>query len=89
MSNLIDRDELLKYTTACKINGEYVSCVEEYMIMRLPTVDTERHGRYTVIQTDISGAKRVKCSECGDKLWIFKRKINYCRKCGAKMEVTE
>ena len=58
-------------------------------LSRVPAVDAEpvRHGKW---EYDVETAG-FKCTECGKRIWgmtleIASGDINYCPKCGAKMD---
>ena len=84
----ISRQAALDCLTASKLKlFDFILQAREE-IMMLPSVSTEKTGRWLndeLIPNDISGHVHAECSVC-HKVRIVD---NYCPNCGAKMEVEE
>lgn len=83
MSDLIDRQELLKHKGNCyDEEGHLLYAVGTGTILLMPTVDAEpvRHGHW--INT---GFLTAKCSVCDAEVHELEYG-NYCPNCGGKMD---
>ena len=86
---LIDADELardhckdcsLDVQNSCKTDPV---CASLMWIVNAPTVDAEpvRHGKWIV-----ENEESIRCSECCFNRANIKMPLDYCPKCGAKMD---
>ena len=98
MSDLIDRQELLKHKGNCyDEEGHLLYAVGTGTILLMPTVDAEpvRHGHW--INENLNGYQYWKstCSKCGwygysnYDSYVDIYDFAYCPNCGAKMDEEE
>ena len=60
------------------------------VIEEVPSVEPVKHGRWINVKISISGNSSAECTLCGAVVHNnFSNVINYCPKCGAKMDLDE
>ena len=105
MSDLISRDEAVNAVLATSIEYQLIYGKKEpkegfvrsliKSIANIPQEETERkHGHWIIETSDVMNIDTYKCSECGHQFrWIYDRVFppvfNYCKNCGAKMELDQ
>lgn len=93
MSDLIDRQELLKHKGNCyDEEGHLLYAVGTGTILLMPTVDAEpvKHGHWINHFDDLFPEESTQeCSVCHAEQMGTMLNDNYCPNCGAKMDEVE
>ena len=103
MSDLISRDKAVAAVLGTSIEYQLIYGKKEpkegfvrsliKSLANIPQEETERkHGKWDIEIGDSMHEATYRCSECGHQFrWIYDQVFppvfNYCKNCGAKMEV--
>ena len=86
MRDLIDRDEAIEAIRTLPNAGMrwFVSAEAVFdKLLKLPSVEPAKHGRWKEWEYERWGATYYQCSECG---FEPDKKTRFCPNCGAKMD---
>lgn len=89
MTDLISRQGAIKALCENGMCGDKncnaFPCEDVKAIMRVPTIDPVKHGKWLNTSTDIPKLLMNVCSECGFQYpSAIRTRFNYCPNCGAK-----
>ena len=97
MNDLISRKaaiDALKNAENHAFNSFYDGLIKAHRIIEvLPSAEPERKtGHWIITEGEFMHSRKYRCSECGHQFrWIYDQVFppvfNYCKNCGARMEV--